>query len=386
MTIVKKINAWLHLWLGLASGIIVFIVALTGCILVFEQEFKSWTQPWLHVERPENAPYLLPSVIKEKVAPSFPGKEISGIWYYGHGRTAKLSMNSDSAIYVNPYNASIVGIVNEEDFFHFVLDGHTALWVEAKRGELNIGAEIVEYATLIFFVLLISGLVLWWPKKWNKSNRDKSFKIKWSAKFKRINYDLHNVLGFYSLLVALVITLTGLTMGFAWVSKSIYWLSSGGKAPAAYVNSTSDTTKIIPNIGMRNVDIAFQRGITQIGTYNKDAIIVSFPDEPSEPIALCTDMYNGSWRYVNLDQYTLAELPSSQVHIDKLNLADWIRRTNYAIHVGAIGGITTKILYFIASLICATLPLTGTYVWWGRSKWGKPKKEKKLKTSFQPQA
>lgn len=137
---------------------------------------------------------------------------------------------------------------------------------------------------------------------------------------------------------------------------------------------------------MRNVDIAFQRGITQIGTYNKDAIIVSFPDEPSEPIALCTDMHNGSWRYVNLDQYTLAELPSSQVHIDKLNLADWIRRTNYAIHVGAIGGITTKILYFIASLICATLPLTGTYVWWGRSKWGKPKKEKKLKTSFQPQA
>ncbi|MDQ6480031.1 PepSY-associated TM helix domain-containing protein [Dyadobacter sp. LHD-138] len=381
MTILKKINAWLHLWLGLASGIIVFIVALTGCILVFEQEFKSLTQPWLHAERPANAPYLLPSVIREKVSPLFPEKEISGIWYYGHEKTAKVSMNSDSSVFVNPYDGKVVAIVHEEDFFHWVLEGHTELWIEAKIGETGIGETIVSYATLIFFILLITGLILWWPKKWNKSNRDKSFKIKWSARFKRINYDLHNVLGFYSLLVALIITITGLSMSFAWMSKSIYWLSSAGGMQAPYVKAVSDTTKAVSNSLMRNVDIAFQKGITEIGTYNKDAIIVSFPDELSEPIPLCTDMYNGSWRYVYLDQHTLKELPSTQVHIDKLKLADWLRRTNYALHVGAIGNLPTKILYFLASLICATLPITGFYVWWGRSKWGRSKKGKKLKPS-----
>ncbi|WP_221391634.1 PepSY domain-containing protein [Dyadobacter sp. NIV53] len=376
MTIFKKINAWLHLWLGLASGIIVFIVALTGCILVFEQEFKSMTQPWLHAERPQNAEYLLPSAIKEKVAPLFPNKEISGIWYYGHGKTAKLNIRSDSAIYVNPYTAKVVAIINEEDFFHFILEGHTELWIEAKIGKIHVGQIIVAYATLIFFVLLISGLILWWPKKWNRTNRDKSFKIKWGAKFKRINYDLHNVLGFYSLLVALVITMTGLSMGFAWFSKSVYWLSSGGNSPAPYVDSSSDTTRIIPDVVMKNVDLAFIKGITEIGTYNKDAIIVSFPDEPSEPIELCTDMYNASWRYVYLDQYSLKELPSTQVHIDDLKLADWLRRTNYALHVGGVGGLTTKILFFLASLICATLPVTGFYVWWHRG-YGKAKKPQK---------
>lgn len=381
MTILKKINAWLHLWLGLASGIIVFIVALTGCILVFEQEFKSLTQPWLHAERPVNAPYLLPSVIREKVSPLFPEKEINGIWYYGHEKTAKVSMNSDSSVFVNPYDGKVVAIVHEEDFFHWILEGHTELWIEAKIGETGIGEAIVSYATLIFFILLITGLILWWPKKWNKSNRDKSFKIKWSARFKRINYDLHNVLGFYSLLVALIITITGLSMSFAWMSKSIYWLSSAGGTQAPYVKAISDTTKAVSNSLMRNVDIAFQKGITEIGTYNKDAIIVSFPDELSEPIPLCTDMYNGSWRYVYLDQHTLKELPSTQVHIDKLKLADWLRRTNYALHVGAIGNLPTKILYFLASLICATLPITGFYVWWGRSKWGRSKKGKKLKPS-----
>lgn len=380
----KKINAWLHLWLGLISGIIVFIVALTGCILVFEQEFKSLTHSWLHTVSPKNAEYLLPSVIKSKVSAHFPGKEIRGIWYYGHERTATVSMNSDSTIYVNPYTADVVAIVEGEDFFHFVLEGHTSLWIEAKIGKKNLGQIIVSYATLIFFVLLISGLILWWPKKWSKSNRDKSFKIKWSAKFKRINYDLHNVLGFYSLIVALIITMTGLVMSFAWFSQSVYWLSSGGKSPAPYINALSDTTKIAGDMMLKNVDLAFQKGITEIGTYNKNAIIISFPDEPSEPIELCTDMRNGSWRYVYLDQYTLKELPSTQVHIDNLKLADWLKRTNYAIHVGAIGSIPTKILYFLASLICATLPLTGAYVWWGKSRFAKPKKVKKIRSSSLP--
>lgn len=383
MTTFNKINAWLHLWLGLISGIVVFIVALTGCILVFEQEFKDLTQPWLHAPRPAKVEYLAPSIIESKVASLFPDKKISSVWYQGHEKSAKVSMNSDSIVYINPYNAEVLGIVDEEDFFHFILEGHTELWIEAKIGDVSIGPTIVAYATFIFFILLISGLVLWWPKKWNKSSRDKSFKIKWKAKFKRINYDLHNVLGFYTLIIALLITITGLSMGFSWVSKSIYWLSSGGDSPAPFTRSFSDTTNIIPSVSVskHNIDIAFKRGIEHYAVYNKDAIIVTFPKKPSDPIALCTDMYNGSWRYVNLDQYSLKELPSTQVQIDDLNIADWIRRTNYAIHVGAIGNIPTKILYFLASLICASLPLTGFYIWWGRSKFSKSKIRKKQETT-----
>jgi uncharacterized iron-regulated membrane protein len=49
--IIKKINAWLHLWLGLASGVVVIVLGITGCILVFEQEIKSLAYPWLHVKK-----------------------------------------------------------------------------------------------------------------------------------------------------------------------------------------------------------------------------------------------------------------------------------------------------------------------------------------------
>ncbi|MCK7554360.1 PepSY domain-containing protein [Chitinophaga sedimenti] len=41
---------------------------------------------------------------------------------------------------------------------------------------------------------------------------------------------------------------------------------------------------------------------------------------------------------------------------------------NYDIHVGAIGGLTGKFIAFFASFICASLPVTGFLVWWGRRK------------------
>lgn len=49
--------AWLHLWLGLASGIVVVIVSLTGCIYVFEGEIKDFIEDWRFVQPQEKAFY-----------------------------------------------------------------------------------------------------------------------------------------------------------------------------------------------------------------------------------------------------------------------------------------------------------------------------------------
>jgi hypothetical protein len=66
----KKINAWMHLWLGLASGLVVLILGLTGCALVFEQEIKLLSTPWLHAVAPKgNAEVLLPHILEGKSNP-----------------------------------------------------------------------------------------------------------------------------------------------------------------------------------------------------------------------------------------------------------------------------------------------------------------------------
>ncbi len=40
----KDIIRQIHLWLGLGTGLIVFVVSITGCMYVFEEEIREATQ------------------------------------------------------------------------------------------------------------------------------------------------------------------------------------------------------------------------------------------------------------------------------------------------------------------------------------------------------
>lgn len=361
------INAWLHLWLGLASGIVVLIMGVTGCILVFEHEIKQMTSPWLNVEAQSSDKVLPPSKIYAAVKKTLPEKDIHGVWYNGLDKTIKVDVESDSLIYVNPYNGKITGMVDHEDFFHEIDEGHRYLWLGKE-----IGTTITSWATLIFFFLLISGIILWFPKKWNKTTINGSFKIKWNARFKRLNYDLHNVLGFYSLILAFLIALTGLVMTFHWVRESTYWITGGftneKEKKEIVAEVKPDTLSKPKNDMLTSADIIFNKVRKEIAKQNNEAVIIHFPDEPKDNFYACTDMHNGNWRDLYFDQKTLELLPSSRKYIGDEKFHDWMSRSNYSLHVGAIGGLPTKIIYFIASLICASLPLTGFYIWWGRKK------------------
>lgn len=370
----KKINAWLHLWLGIASGIIVVIISITGCILVFEQEINSLLDAKLNVTPQDESKYLPPSKIYQAVAEAIPGKEIHSVWYHGLDKTAAVTIDSDSTVFVNPFTAEIVAYKHQEDFFHEVDQLHRNLLLGGK-----IGKQIVGWSTFIFFFLLISGMILWWPKKWNKTNRDKSFKIKWKAKFKRVNYDLHNVLGFYTLLIALLMAMTGLCMSFSWFSRSVYW-ATGGEGSGGRRRPAKETfaPSVIPATVI--ADKIWYKVRKEIAVHEKNSVIIHFPDKPDELIYACTDMHNGSWRDLYFEPATLELAKASGKRLSELPFPDRIRKMNYGLHVGAWGGLSTKIIYFICSLVCASLPITGFYIWWGKKK--KKKNPKQLKPAL----
>ena len=76
--------------------------------------------------------------------------------------------------------------------------------------------------------------------------------------------------------------------------------------------------------------------------------------------------------YRYFDQYTLEELPVDHMwgRFHEASGADKLMRLNYDIHTGAVFGLAGKILAFLASLLCASLPVTGFVIWWGRKKKG----------------
>jgi uncharacterized iron-regulated membrane protein len=363
---IKKTIGKLHLWFGLGSGLIVLFLGITGCILAFQREIELVTIP-AQFTPGKDQPYLPPTVIKEAAEKALPGKHIHGIAYGQPGKSAMVSFYNEDPeyyylVYADPYTAEVLAVKDmDDDFFAFILDGHFYLWLPPE-----IGQPIVATATLVFVVLMITGLVLWWPK--NKAASKQRFKIKWNARWRRVNYDLHNVLGFYMTWVAIFIAVTGLVWGFQWFSTSLYWVTSGGKTMKEFYLPVSDTT-LVAKTSEPAVDVLWARMSAQYPSAEMVEVHVPESDTASIEVAINPDEET-YWRtdYLYFDQYSLEEIKVDHPYgrFTNTSVADKIMRMNYDVHVGAIGGLAGKIIAFVASLICASLPVTGVYIWWGR--------------------
>ncbi|NSL90841.1 PepSY domain-containing protein [Chitinophaga sp. Mgbs1] len=372
-----RISAWLHLWLGLVAGIIFVIVCLTGCIWVFNEEITTMLEPETRVAVQHNRPVITPSRIMEVVDKEFPGKIPGGVTFR-EGKTVEVYVGErrgGSILKLNPYTGEVVKKEIRKEgqtgFFRWILNGHRFLWLPYK-----IGRPIINYSTLVCVITLLTGLALWWPKRWNKNTRNQSFKIKWGASFKRVNYDLHNVLGFYALLILLAIGLTGMVWGIEWFSKGLYWTTSGGRTLPEYVEAKSDTTQAGKHT--YTLAAAMDKAWQEVTTKHPQAsgFYLTFPVKKRPEAAIAIYVYPSKGRFFDsqgymFDQYTLSPVKANKLYEQSYQEAafgDRLRKMNYDIHVGSILGLPGKFLAFFASLIGASLPITGAIVYFGKKK------------------
>lgn len=370
----KKITGVLHLWLGLTSGLVVFVLGITGAVYVFSEELKTvFYQDRLFV-KPSSAPKMPLSELIPIVEKELEGHPVSRVEIQAAPdrsyvfRSMKLDPDGFShwdyykfykRVYINPYNGHVLYVENSKnEFFNLVLGLHMRMLFGEK-----IGHFVVSYSVLIFVLLLISGIVLWFPKKWTNAERSKSFKIKWSAKFKRLNYDLHNVLGFYAFLVLLLISLTGLIWSFEWVQSTARFVANGAKNIEKVKPVLSDSTQLKNALA---ADIAFMAA-REKSEKKAHSYLINFPAKAQGTINISS--YLTSWNLhdrfqASYDRYT-GKLLRSTTYAE-LNRGDKLYQLNYDLHTGAYLRLPSRILAFVASLIAACLPVTGFYIWWGK--------------------
>lgn len=386
----KDVILFFHRWLGLITGLVVLILSITGCLFVFHQEISGWMRhdTFYADQVPENQQTIPIPKLQKKAADALevshlpyglttyknPERNWSAMLYIGgvDSWTYFGSMKAYKTAYINPYNGQIEGIVNEKkDFFQIVKGIHWSLLLATP-----IGQPIVVWSTVIFLILLITGMVLWWPKKWDKTGRQKSFKIKWGSTWRRINYDIHNVLGFYFLIITIIIGFTGLYWYFPFAKKSLHFLGSGEyKLPETTSKKVAST---IPDDKEKSsaLEVAYKNAWQEYPTAYSIALAAPVDSQATIRAEVRPD---GQTYYSNsilqFDQYT-GDLLSADRYEDN-SRGEKLVAMNYDIHVGAIGGLPGKIIAFFASLVCASLPVTGFIIWWDRKKrqW---KREKRL--------
>lgn len=356
----KKVIGWLHLWLGIVSGIVVLIVALTGSLLVFEEELEhTFHSSFFYVAVPENSSRLPLDQLVTTVGGKYPAYKNSILKLEPESnRSAIFFLQKSKAdqlyVAVNPYTGHIIeAMPANKRFFTIVLQLHRYLCMGA------VGKTITGISCAIFVFLILSGLILWWPKR---NNRKQRFRVKWNASFKRLNWDLHAVFGFYIHLVLLVISLTGLVWSYQWVNKLLFYTFNG--------NFRAEKVTAPPSIAQQgngyfekiyrstNASLAYTGPVTI--TYGNDSLAITVLK--ANLAASAANTYD----FLYFEAGT-GKLLKTRLHKDE-SAGMKARRLVYPIHAGSIYGWPTKIIALISALVAASLPVTGILIYFGRKK------------------
>ena len=392
----KKIFRKIHLWLSVPFGLIITLVCFSGAMLVFENEANEWFRRDLYyVETVKESPLPMDKLL-EKVATTLPDSvSVTGVSISSDpGRAYQVSLSKPrrASLYVDQYTGEVKGKSERSGFFMFMFRMHRWLLDSMNPGNEGIfwGKMIVGVSTLLLVFVLISGIVIWWPRTRKALNN--SLKITATKGWRRFWYDLHVAGGMYALIFLLAMALTGLTWSFPWYRTAFYKVfgvevqQRAAQGHEQKSDAQKRDTKLAAHREKKREGNEVRKGERSRRPENNHSDMYSV----TSPFVYWQEIYdklrrqNPEYKQISIssgtasvsfnrfgnqrasDRYSFntdnGEFTETSLyqHQDKSGkIRGWI----YSVHVGNWGGMFTRILTFIAALLGAALPLTGYYLW-----------------------
>jgi uncharacterized iron-regulated membrane protein len=226
----RNLIFWLHLCCGVAGGIVIFIMCVTGALLSFEKniiENIEYDQRFVAV----GATRLTPAEVLTKVVEAKPAAKPSAFVVQGDPAAAVMvSLGRDGQVFVDPYTGAVTGegSKSERAFFRTVTDLHR--YIALSGDGRPIGKAITGACNLMFLVLALSGIYIWMPRKfsWQHVRPVMWFRAGLGGKARDFNW--HNTLGFWSSLILIVLTVTAAVISYQWAGNLVYRLT-GNEVP-----------------------------------------------------------------------------------------------------------------------------------------------------------
>lgn len=344
----RKLFKQIHLWLSVPFGLIITIICLSGAILIFERDFGHIGQA--EVASGSRTPLPMDSILRSAEAYLDGSNKIVGVTTYPdpeHAYKVQLAKPAMAALWVDQYTGEVTGNYERAEIFKLASAAHRRLFGKAKSegaAGAATGKLIIGITTISLLLIIISGIIVWWPPKgqWGKK-----LKIATGHGAYRFWSDFHCVGGAISATVLTVCILTGLNWSFGWYRSAFY--STLGAAPAKS-SSHKTPAENFPAWTAAYSRIQAENPDSEIRMYQNEADVVA--DGYGNRQATATYI-------INPDDGSILSVKPYDEKARANHIKGWI----YSLHVGSWLGWITKILYLICVIIGAILPLSGYYLW-----------------------
>lgn len=359
----------IHLWLSVPFGIIVTLICFSGAMLVFEPEITRTVKHTTYYASQAGGTPIPMDKLLERVEAQLPDSvSITGVTVFADPtRTYEVSLSKPrrASVFVDQYTGQVTGRYERLAFFSTTFRLHRWLLDSSSNSGVRVGKLLVGISTIAFVLALVTGVVLWWPRA--RRNLGRSLSVSLRHGLPILWRTLHVAGGMYGLVLLLAMSLTGLTWSFDWYRSAFYAVCGATEtsprtavtAPAkagADVRSThpgGDTT--------HSSEFAHWQAVhDRLRQHSPDAPQISIK-AGSASVTLGNAGNSRAADSYEFDNRT-GHLTSSARYADASpagRLRGWI----ISLHTGSWGGLPTRLLWFLAALLGATLPLTGYYIW-----------------------
>ncbi len=209
---IRKAVFQIHLWTGIAVGLYIVVASLSGSAVVLRRELMR-----VLVNRPQvsahdaTTPRLTEAELGAAARRAFPDYTVTKVWMGRNGERPIdiwMSRGRDQQKHLfDPYTGADLG--------ETIPPGVRTLdWLVSLHDDLLsgfTGRTINGVGAIVLVVLCISGVLIWWPgtAAWRRG-----LGVQWRAGWKRVNFDLHSAIGFWSFLFVFMWALSGVYLVF----------------------------------------------------------------------------------------------------------------------------------------------------------------------------
>lgn len=352
----RRVLFQVHLWIGVAAGLYVFVVCVTGASLVFRIDMQRAAHP--HLFTPARGTSAHPAAILDSLAAAYPDHRVSFIDAPTTERSTYLAYPFKGDVYlavlVDPVTARVLGEVPEQSWVRTLQDLHFDL-LAGRTGRIVNGT-----GGGLLLLLCLTGLVIWWQ---GLPNWRRGLVVDVSRGWKRVNWELHSATGVWTVAFIAMWAITGIYLVWPGDFRDVVGAISPLTVthPPASQDMPSPASplpwrELIDRARAEHPDAHIARVVIPFDGRAAFEVMFSREQPTRAGMPELTSVY--------LDQYSGAILPSPPE--TRPTIGDLIMRWAAPLHVGNFGGLPIKITWSILGLAPPLLFVTGFIMWWTR--------------------